>query len=77
MALALLLHGSGVDDVLVVGAAVYLTVMFVISRVKTARLKRAKAQRKLARVQAQIAAELAQVDQPPAQPTPPDSVSNL
>ncbi len=78
MGLALLLHGSGIDDVIVVGAAVYLTVMFIISRVKAGRHKRAKAQRKLARAQAQIAAS-AQADPPasPAQPTPPDSVSNL
>jgi hypothetical protein len=54
----LLLHGNGIDDVLVLGAASYLLVMFGLSRIKAARIRRAKAEHKLAHAQAQLAASV-------------------
>lgn len=41
----LLLHGNNVDDVLIIGVAAYLLVMFGLSRLKVHQLKRRKLQK--------------------------------
>ncbi len=41
----LLLHGNNVDDVLIIGVAAYLIIMFGLSRLKVHQLKRRKHQK--------------------------------
>jgi hypothetical protein len=57
--LLLLLHGSNLDDILVIGVGGYLVVMFVLAQLKTRRLRREKLRRKAERAAARAQAEAA------------------
>ena len=55
--LLLLLHGSNLDDLLVIGVGSYLVVMFVLAQLKTRRLRREKLRRKAERTAARAQAD--------------------
>lgn len=55
--LLLLLHGSNLDDILVIGVGGYLVIMFVLAQLKTRRLRREKLCRKAEQAAAQAQAE--------------------
>lgn len=46
-----MLHGNNVDDILIWGAVIYLVAMFIASRIRANRIKKAKARRRLQRQQ--------------------------
>jgi hypothetical protein len=60
--LLLLLHGSNIDDVLVIGVGAYLVIMFILAQFKARRIRREKLRRKAERTDAHT--QTAQAESP-------------